>query len=684
MRVQQDTINNLFSLNHTMFIIPVYQRNYAWREENCKKLLEDIISISRNNSYHFMGTITFILHIKQEGFQSHQEYVIIDGQQRITTIMLLLKALETKIKDEYTKTDIRRFINIHENNTKLRLKPIEKDRENFSLIMQDRYKEASLSKIKANYIFLLREIEKYQEQGYQAEEIYGAFLRLKIVGIGLEKEDDDPQVVFESINATGVRLEGVDLIRNFLMMGEDYESQEKLFTNYWKKIEEHLGREKDIEDFIIDYLRIYFSDVKEKDYYFKFKELVREKFENNVEVIMQEMCKYARIYRIFIRDDAIINHPNFNQKEEAQAKKCIKTIVSMKFGVAYPFIMQIINDFEESKIDFQNFYGMLKTLISYYIRRMVCGEQTAALNKICYVLYKNLSKDNALSLQGLQNFLGQKTGREIFPNDERIKRSFIDINAYSLRAIKFILLEIEKLTNKEVPESGNLNVEHFYPQTPTKQWRDFVGEEYENLEQNYRDTFGNLTLTAQNSKLSNKSFEKKINLFQENGSLHLNDYFINNVNKWGISEIIKRSEFLAREFCKVDLFKDLPAESRKPSIKISMDDNLSEIFIVDITLPNGEKEICNNKYSLLIDFIIQYLLNNYKEELLNFIRTEKPSFIKYTSNEQDDYNLTKERKYDDFIFQYPSNNIEKIRLTLNKLIRSCNLQPKYFLITTEE
>lgn len=682
MRVQQDTINNLFSLNNTVFIIPVYQRNYAWSEENCKKLLEDIISISKTNSTHFMGTITYILHYKQEGFQSHQEYVIIDGQQRITTIMLLLKALETKIKDEYIKIDIKRFINIHENNTKLRLKPIEKDRENFSLIMRDQYKEAHPSKIKSNYIFLLKEIEKYQAEGYQAEEIYGAFLRLKIVGIGLEKEDDDPQVVFESINATGVRLEGVDLIRNFLMMDKDYENQEKLFTNYWKKIEEHLGLEKDIEAFIIDFLRMFFPDVKKDHYYFKFKELVREKFKNNVENIMQEMCKYARIYKIFIRDDGAINHPNLSQKEEAQAKKHIKTIANLKFGVAYPFIMQIINDFEEGKIDFQNFYGIIKTLISYYIRRMICGEQTAALNKVCYVLYKNLSKDNALSLKGLQYFLGQKTGREIFPNDERVKRSFININAYSLRAVDFILLEIEKLTNKEAPDAHKLSIEHFYPQTPTKQWRNFVGEGYENLEQNYKDTFGNLTLTAQNSKLSNKSFEEKITLLQENGSLHLNDYFINNIKKWDVDEIIKRGEFLAGEFCKVDLFKDLPIESRKPPIRISMDDNLSEIFITDIILPNGDKEICNNKYPVLIDTIIKYLLNHHKSILIKFINTEKPSFIRNKSEEQDQNSSV--RIYDDFIFQYSPNNIERIRLNLNRMIKFCNLHPKDFLITIEE
>ena len=227
MKASQSTINDFFALTNTMFSIPVYQRNYTWSKDNCAKLLEDVVSIAKNEKTHFMGSITYILHFidEENSLRKLQEFVIIDGQQRITTTMLLLKALETKTQDESIKDEISRLLSLSKGQ-KLRLKPIKRDREAFDLVMQNRWTEIQgKSHIRENYAFFLKELDNYLAKGYSIEEIYGAFLRLKIVGIGLELGDDDPQVVFESINATGVQLTGLDLIRNYLMMGENSAKQ---------------------------------------------------------------------------------------------------------------------------------------------------------------------------------------------------------------------------------------------------------------------------------------------------------------------------------------------------------------------------------------------------------------------------------------------------------------------------
>ncbi|GAA9527384.1 hypothetical protein BTM471_06950 [Helicobacter pylori] len=250
MKAIQSTINDFFALTGTIFSIPVYQRNYTWEEENCEKLLQDIVSISQNKKTHFMGSITYILHLidDEKSLRQLQEFVIIDGQQRVTTIMLLLKAIETKIQNEGIKKEIDGLLNL--SGQRLRLKPIKSDKEAFDLVIQNRSHEIQgVSHIRNNYRFFTKELDNYISKGYRIEEIYGAFLRLKIVAIGLELGEDDPQVVFESINATGVQLKGLDLIRNYLMMGENSENQKHLYDTYWVPLENWLG-ERDLNDFI--------------------------------------------------------------------------------------------------------------------------------------------------------------------------------------------------------------------------------------------------------------------------------------------------------------------------------------------------------------------------------------------------------------------------------------------------
>ncbi len=680
MEAKQSTVNDFFALTGTIFSIPVYQRNYTWEEENCEKLLQDIISISQNKKTHFMGSITYILHWidDEKSLRKLQEFVIIDGQQRITTLMLLLKAIETKIPNEEIKKEIDNLLNL--SGQKLRLKPIKSDKEAFDLVMQNRSHEIQgVSHIKENYKFFTKELDNYISKGYRIEEIYGAFLRLKIVAIGLELGEDDPQVVFESINATGVQLKGLDLIRNYLMMGENSDNQNRLYNTYWVPLEDWLG-EKDLNDFIKTYLRIYLEkklSEGEREVYYALKAHHRENFPNNIQGLMSDMREYGRIYQIFLDRDHYFLHRG-DPQQLANLRLRVKDLVKIKFGVAKPFVLRCARDFEEGKLDYENFCEILQILISYFVRRSVCGDPTVALNKTLYSLHRQLEN---VSADALKRYLGKSVGQMAFPNDDKIQAAFLVRNAYAANQVcKFILLEIEKLSNAEPSKEEGLEVEHFYPKTPTQEWRDRVGD-YFTFEQDYLNNFGNLTLSGQNQKLGNKSYEAKIALMEEYSSLHLNDYFINNTHSWGIEEVKNRSEYLANQFCQVGLFKDLPKEYRTREISKTLDDDLTNHNLQSVKLPNHQRKIARNAKELT-SAVIDYLLENAREAFENYT-DEAQRYIcwdkaKVQLRDRDGTLVVPFEKYG---FYFVSNaSYQTVGSNLKDLILGCELNPKDFIV----
>ncbi|GAA7829228.1 DUF262 domain-containing protein [Helicobacter pylori] len=628
-----------------------------------------------------MGSITYILHYidDEKSLRQLQEFVIIDGQQRITTLMLLLKAIETKIQNEGIKKEIGNLLNL--SGQRLRLKPIKSDKEAFDLVMQNRSHELQgVSHIRNNYKFFTKELDNYISKGYRIEEIYGAFLRLRIVAIGLELGEDDPQVVFESINATGVQLKGLDLIRNYLMMGENSENQKHLYDTYWVPLENWLG-EKDLNDFIKTYLRIYFEDkVKEdeREVYYTLKAHHRDNFPNDIQGLMSDMREYGRIYQIFLdRDHYFLKRGDSQQLANLRLR--IKDLVKIKFGVAKPFILRRARDFEEGKLDYENFYEILQILISYFVRRSVCGDSTAVLNKILYSLYRQLEEN--VSADALKCYLGKSVGQAAFPNDDKIKAAFAVRNAYSANQVcKFILLEIEKLSNAEPPKEENLEVEHFYPQTPTQEWRDMVGD-YFTFEQDYLNNFGNLTLSGQNQNLGNKPYEAKIELMEQHSSLHLNDYFINNTHSWGIEEVKARSEYLADQFCQVELFKDLPKEYRTREINKTLDDNLTSHNLQSVKLPNQQRKIVRNAKELA-NAVIDYLLENAREAFESYT-DEAQRYICWdkTKAQLRDRDGTLVVPFEKYGFYFVSNaSYQTVGSNLRDLILGCDLNPRNFIV----
>ncbi|EQD88902.1 hypothetical protein HPSA50_1223 [Helicobacter pylori SouthAfrica50] len=684
MKATQSTVNDFFALTGTIFSIPVYQRNYTWTEENCEKLLQDIISISQNKKTHFMGSITYILHLidDEKSLRQLQEFVIIDGQQRITTLMLLLKAIETKIQNEGIKKEIDNLLNL--SGQRLRLKPIKSDKEAFDLVMQNRSHEIQgVSHIRNNYRFFTKELDKHLDKGYRIEEIYGAFLRLKIVAIGLEIGEDDPQVVFESINATGVQLKGLDLIRNYLMMGENSDRQKHLYETYWVPLENWLG-EKDLNDFIKTYLRIYLEDrfkEGEREVYYALKAHHRDHFPNNIQDLMSDMREYGRIYQIFLdRDHHFLERGDSQQLATLRLR--IKDLVKIKFGVAKPFILRCARDFEEGKLDYENFHEILQILTSYFVRRSVCGDSSPTLTRVLYSLYKQLEQLENVSADALKRYLGKSVGQTAFPNDDRIRSAFAVRNAYTASQVcKFILLEIEKLSNAEPPREENLEVEHFYPKTPTQEWRDRVGD-YFTFEQDYLNNFGNLTLSGQNQKLSNKSYEAKIALMEKYSSLHLNDYFINNTHSWGIEEVRARSEYLADQFCQVGLFKDLPKEYRARELHKTLDDDLTSHNLQSVKLPNDQRRMARNAKELA-SVVIDYLLENAREAFESYTDDESQKYIYWSKAKAEarDRDGTLVVPFEKYGFYFVSNaSFQTVGSNLRDLIVGCELDPREFIV----
>ncbi len=593
--------------------------------------------------------------------------------------MLLLKAIETKIPNEEIKKEIDNLLNL--SGQKLRLKPIKSDKEAFDLVMQNRSHEIQgVSHIKENYRFFTKELDNYISKGYRIEEIYGAFLRLKIVAIGLELGEDDPQVVFESINATGVQLKGLDLIRNYLMMGENSDNQNRLYKTYWVPLEDWLG-ERDLNDFIKTYLRIYFEDrfkEGEREVYYALKDHHRDNFSDDIQGLMSDMREYGRIYQIFLDRDHYFLHRG-DPQQLANLRLRIKDLVKIKFGVAKPFVLRCARDFEEGKLDYENFCEILQILISYFVRRSVCGDSTAVLNKVLYSLYRQLEN---VSADALKRYLGKSVGQMAFPNDDKIKAAFLVRNAYAANQVcKFILLEIERLSNAEPPREENLEVEHFYPKTPTQEWRDRVGD-YFTFEQDYLNNFGNLTLSGQNQRLGNKPYEAKIALMEEYSSLHLNDYFINNTHSWGIEEVKARSGYLADRFCQVGLFKDLPKEYRTREIDKTLDDDLTNHNLQSVKLPNGQRKPARNAKELASS-VIDYLLENAREAFENYTDDESQRYIYWDKAKAQlrDRDGTLVVPFEKYGFYFISNaSYQTVGSNLRDLILGCELNPRDFIV----
>ena len=521
-----------------IFNIPVYQRNYDWQEENCKKLFTDIENIIKHNEEieHFLGTVVYVL-TKIE--RDYEEYVLIDGQQRITSISLLLKALHEKIISEDTKESIWEQYLINKkspDNIRIRLKPIESDSVSYKQLI-DNNDDSSNSNVCRNYKIFK---ELLENSHYSAEQIYSALYKIELVTIKLEKDkkSENPQLIFESLNSTGLSLTQADLIRNYLLMNSEYEKQTVLYKNFWLKIEIELTNKK-ISDFIRDFLTMKTGKIANKNkVYDDFKEYMRIQKELNEEAVLEELVTYSKYYNWFLNANS--NNEKINEK--------LKHFKYLKNTTVYPLLLSIFEDtYYYKKLDEDKLLKIIDLLISYIFRRTICGYKTSSINKVFASIPKKiLENQNEKDIYfKIEKNLMERRLETIFPRDEEFKLNFIKYNfEKNKELLRYTLKELEqKVSNNVINDTSNLNIEYIMPENLNSEWKLELGEKkFENTHLEYLGTIGNSSLIENDLLRYNKNFKTKKEFYQKSNIEITRN--INNYQVWTDNEIKNRAEQL--------------------------------------------------------------------------------------------------------------------------------------------
>ncbi len=431
------------------FVIPVYQRVYSWGKEHCKQLWDDIIKTGGNDQIegHFIGSIVFV----HDGLYStnHNELLIIDGQQRLTTITLLFIALRDRLNDEdeflekfsRQKIQNRYLINSDEKgDKKFRLILSEPDRDTLlSLIDKDRRKPSELSlKIMEN--FKLFE-EWIRENTDKLETIFKGLDKLMVVEISLERGKDNPQLIFESMNSTGKDLTQTDLIRNYILMGLEPEEQKIFYEKYWRAMEkgfEQSEREELFNKFVRHYLTIKTREIPNiNKVYEAFKRYHQERG-IEIEALLLDLQKYCGYFCQIV----------FKKEEDDKGlNKALGFLVDLEMDVIYPLLLELYSDYRDKVLSNKDFISIIDLIESYIFRRVVCGLGTNSLNKIFPFVTKKINKDQYL--ESIKAYFGYLTEKQRFPNNDEFKKLFITIDFYNFQKKKYFFERLENFEREE-------------------------------------------------------------------------------------------------------------------------------------------------------------------------------------------------------------------------------------------
>jgi len=523
-----------------LFHIPVYQRNYDWSEQNCTRLLDDIERILETGEKHFLGSIVF-MSSKENSF-SLPKYTIIDGQQRLTTMMILLKALAdiAKKQDDPCHLEIQNCYlrnQFCDEEFKIKLKPIKSDNDQFVALLENKFDKLNPDgHICLNYTLCKKRLEKFIRK-YRPSEILTAMQKLEIVYIELKEKEDDPQVIFESINSTGLDLSSADLIRNFLLMNAP--DQEHLYENYWLEIEKMLKPGTDYGNLNLFFMQfiVYKTRTPGKSEYL-YERFVKFYNDGNYtkETILQELKYYAAIFQAFVCE---------NDRYSAPVRKSLRALRLLKQTTCYPFLLHVFHDFEQNVISEDALEKTLKLILTYLIRRAVCGVPTNSLRGLFTYLYNRVFKvetNKKKYYESINKFLHTVSSKDQFPSDSEFHRHLQVANIYSNAPLcKFLLMDIENGDGKETLNAEEMTIEHIMPQHLGVGWRHISEEDHEQ----YLHVLGNLSVTGYNSELSNKNFEEKKQFIIENSKAKVLNSDVWDQETWAVENIVKRGKRLA-------------------------------------------------------------------------------------------------------------------------------------------
>ena len=418
----QETELTAFIEGNKQFQIPVYQRKYRWSSKNCDTLWDDILRTGKNNKIqnHFIGSIVYVLSTDYQATGISQ-LTVIDGQQRLTTISLLLYALSKRMEKNYkgkllTPQKIQKqwLSNSEETDDNLKRKLVlnETDNDTLNNILDDvQLLEPYSRNIKDNYEYFVKELEQLTTDE-EIDQVIMGILKLKVVYITLKTNEDDPQLIFESLNATGVNLSQTDLIRNFLLMGLKPGEQEKLYKNYWLPMETQLTSDY-FDNFMKDFLTMMRTDIPiERDVYVTYKAYFYDRDENNTsDKCVKELLYYAKFYEII----ALLNT---SDKEILDAVNSISTR-ALRVSVAYPFLLRVFQDLDEKTILKDDVLEIMNLIQSYIFRRQICGLGTSGHARIFASLYGRIidTTDRKTYVESVKAVLRTQPYKQRFPTD---------------------------------------------------------------------------------------------------------------------------------------------------------------------------------------------------------------------------------------------------------------------------
>ena len=529
------------------FLIPVYQRFYSWDIDQCKRLWNDIVEMQRKGKVgHFVGSIVNIA--EQAMPTGVQKYMIIDGQQRMTTLTLLLLALRDYaiINPSDTTINARRIDNMllkneyESGDERYKLLLTETDRDILiSLVEEKPIVEDTRSRLIENYNFFAG---KLADKEIQPAEVYESIGKLQIVNITLDRAVDDAQAIFESLNSTGKELSESDLIRNYVLMGLEPSEQTYVYEHLWRPMEQLFIYETQgtvMDAFFRHYLTMKLSHIpKQGRVYEEFKLYHLNCEFGTIRELCQDLLEYAKYYTNIV----------FKRNTDTDLKKLYEDIIDLRMEVSYPFLLKIHHDCVEGLITSDELKKILKLCISYVLRRAICEIPTNSMNKTFATLKNYIRPDDYMnSVKAF--FVMQDTYKE-FPDNDKFEGAFESRDIYNMRARNYILSRLENFENKAPIIIENYTIEHIMPQNKnlSSEWQADLGAEWQEVQKKYLHTIGNLTLTAYNSEMSDRPFLEKMDMpggFKES-ALRLNKYVVLQ-NKWNEKHIQERANELAKK-----------------------------------------------------------------------------------------------------------------------------------------
>lgn len=628
------TKSNIFSLlnGQIQYIVPVYQRLYSWEIEQCQCLWADILAMqNENREGHFLGSIVCIA--EKTSPIGVQKYMVIDGQQRLTTLTLALIALRDTVKDdsEINKEEINISYLINqfkEGEEKYKLLLTEEDRDVLiALIEKKPIQEGMISKILNSYNFFKSKIEKNELEPSKLSEAMG---KLLIVLINLEREHDDPQAIFESLNSTGKKLSSSDLIRNFILMGLEKEPQKTLYNNIWRPMELLFGHDNAGEHmswFFRDYLTMKMHRIPKIDnVYDEFKRWRLNNSELSNDALCTELFDFAKIYTDI----------TFAKCTDSELNTYYKQINSLNMGVVLPFLIFVVHDFnkfkadENPKLSHDGLLEIVRLCISYVLRRSVCDIPTNSLNKTFATLANEIKEDDYLN--SIKAAFIKKDDYKVFPNNEMFKKAFVSKEIYKSRNRNYILDRLENYDNKTTSIIENMTIEHVMPQNddPCNEWKKMLGDEWERVHTEYLHTIGNLTLTNYNSEMSDKPFLEKMEMeggFKET-NIRLNKYIVKQT-EWTEKQIKERADLLfekAKEIWEYPVLSEEELapyiEKTAPEVQYTLESyNLN--LVAKMLFENLDKRIMNLSPSVRREFKKLYVAYKIDTNFVDIIFTDR-------------------------------------------------------------